>query len=539
MCDFILFNYPEMLPFVDSYGWNSAHWAAKGGNVKVLQLLIKKGISANTITDNELSILHIACNNAKYEMCHYILSEFPDLLPLVNKDGWNAAHCAAYGGSIKILKLLMEKGVSVNHLTNSKMTVLHLACAGAKQEMSQYIITEFPDLLCFCDKDGLNALHYAAIGGNVKIFNLLLEKGLPSDQETIDKMNILHFACERGQYKMFQYILTKFPYMLHLYNKDGLNALHYAAKGGNLKIVQSILRKNISENSTTDNYLIYLACINAKYEMCQYLSAEYPKMLLFVDEDGCNFAHCAAFGGNIKILRLLLLNGILASHTTRNNKTILHFACLYGRSPMCQFILTKFPDMVEMVDEKVWNAAHFAVNGGHVNILRLLIQYKVHVKAATTAKLIIRHIACENNHYKMCQFILSNFPELLHLVDEDGWNAGHCAAMGGNVEILKLLVNAGLQPKQRTHTKSTILHISCVNVQYEICKYILSEFPDMIIYVDERGWNAAHLTVFEKNVEILRLLIERELFAKQSTSSQLNDRSLEAKTEISKYILSK
>ncbi|XP_061186969.1 putative ankyrin repeat protein RF_0381 [Saccostrea echinata] len=193
--DYICKAYPDTRIAVDGDGKNATHFAAEGGYVNVLQILLEKSIPPFECTIDGMTILHIACLKAHYEKCQYILSKFPRMLYFVSNDGLNPSHYATEGENAGILKALLQRGLQANQTTNAKMNLLHIACMHAHYDMCQYLVTEFLEMVHGVTEDGLNASHFAAQGGNVNILRMLIESGAKIKQTNNDEENILHLAC--------------------------------------------------------------------------------------------------------------------------------------------------------------------------------------------------------------------------------------------------------------------------------------------------------------------------------------------------------
>ncbi|XP_061186967.1 putative ankyrin repeat protein RF_0381 [Saccostrea echinata] len=510
MCQYILAKFPDIIHLETEGGWSTAHYAARGGNVKILKLLTQKGVQTDQTTDEGFTILHIACERGRFEMAQYILSEHPGMMHQVSKNGSTAAHDSTIGGHLNVLQLLLQNGLNPNHFTNNKMNILHIACVKAHFEIFQYVLSNFPDMLHFVNIYGWNVAHCAALGGDISILDLIIEKGLQADQTTKANESILHIACSKGHFEMCQYIISKYPDMLHLITNEGENAVHTAAIGGNVKILLALEEQKCQAFKTNGDKMtiLHIASACAQYEMCQHISSMYPDMLNMVDKNGKSALHFAAQGGDIKILQILIEMGLLASHVTPSKYSILHLACSSARFEMCQYILGEYPDLLHRKTDQGWNAGHCAALGGNVKILRLLIKKGIQAEEITNAEENIFTIACSKARLEMCKYILSEYPDMLYLVDMCSHNAAHCSAMGGNVKILKILIEKGFPARLTAIRELTILHIACTNGHSEMCQYIVAKFPEILHLITEDGWNAPYFAAAGGNVNTLKILIE-------------------------------
>ncbi|XP_055999998.1 uncharacterized protein LOC130048032 [Ostrea edulis] len=542
MSRYIIQAYPDLLHSVDNDGWNAALHAARGGNVKILQLLADNEVDVKHKSNGGWNILHAACFHANLEMSHYIIHTYPDLLHSVDNIGWNAALHAARGGNVKILQLLADNEVDVKHKNNDGWNLLHAACVYANLEMSLYIIQAYPDLLHSVDNDGWNAALHVARGGNVKILQLLADNEVDVKHKSNDGWNILHAACFHANLEMSHYIIHTYPDLLHSVDNIGWNAALHAARGGNVKILQ-LLADNEVDVKHKNNYgwnILNAACIHANLEMSRYIIQAYPDLLHSVHNDGWNAALHAARGGNVKILKLLADNEVDVKHKSNGGWNILHAACFHANLEMSHYIIHTYPDLLHSVDNIGWNAALHAARGGNVKILQLLADNEVDVKHKNNYGWNILNAACIHANLEMSRYIIQAYPDLLHSVDNIGWNAALHAARGGNVKILQLLADNEVDVKHKSNDGWNILHAACVNANLEMSLYIIQAYPDLLHSVDNDGWNAALHVARGGNVKILQLLADNEVDVKHKSNDGMNilhAACFHANLEMSRYII--
>lgn len=113
--EYILTKFKTVLNDVDDLGWNALHYAAKGGNMIILEKLMKHGIDIGCLTTDGKTILHIACIHKHPEVCEYAVKHLPTnrLNAQTNNNGLTADHYLAVerkedGSETKILKILCE-----------------------------------------------------------------------------------------------------------------------------------------------------------------------------------------------------------------------------------------------------------------------------------------------------------------------------------------------------------------------------------------------------------------------------------------------
>jgi ankyrin repeat protein len=310
---------------------------------------------------------------------------------------------------------------------------------------------------------------------------------------------------------MSRYIIQTYPYLLYSVDNNGWNAAVGAAAGGNVQILQLLADNgvDVKHKDTNGGNILHVACANANLEMSRYIIQTYPYLLHSVDNDGWNAAPEAAAGGNVQILQLLADNGVDVKHRNKNGWNILHSACKHANLEMSRYIIQTYPDLLHSVDDEEWNAALEAAAGGNVQILQLLADNGVDVKHKSNIGWNIVHVACVYANLEMSRYIIQTYPDLLHSVDNNGWNAVLHAARGGNIQILQLLAENRVDIKHKSNVGFNVLHVACRNNHLEMSRYIIQTYPDLLYSVDSYGRNAATLAHEEGNMELLRLLTDQ------------------------------
>lgn len=306
-------------------------------------------------------------------------------------------------------------------------------------------------LLLKTDQNGWNVMHFAAKGGNLRIFQLLQSQDLDVCSKTHDQMTVLHIATQSGHFDLCKYILENREFKDNLKSKSAL---------------------------------------------------------------GKNACHFAAESGSVKIFQLLIAEGISPEETTSNGQNVFHIACIYGKVEMCEYISECYVDLIHKESKEGWNATLHAAKNGHTNVLKFLNAKKVSFKNKSESDRNALHIACDNGHFEACEYISDTFPSLLKTVDHKGRYASHFAARSGNLKIMKYL-ESKTTVTQETYIGMNILHMVCLHEHIDMCKYLLERYPDLNVKSTEKGWTTAHFVAGNGNkkgqeIELFEMLINAE-----------------------------
>lgn len=228
---------------------------------------------------------------------------------------------------------------------------IHQACLDRNVEnFGFYLKNEFgvrKHLLLKTDRNGWNVIHFAAKGGNLKIFQNLQSETLDVCSKTFDQMTVLHIATQSGHYDLCKYILEskEFKDILKAKSAIGKNACHYAAEIGSVRIFQLLVAKGISPEETTNNgqNAFHIACIYSKLEMCEYISERYVDLIHKESIEGWNAALHSAKNGHTNVLKFLNAKKVSFEHRTESDRNALHIACDNGHFEACEYISENFP----------------------------------------------------------------------------------------------------------------------------------------------------------------------------------------------------
>lgn len=323
LSDYCLEKDPDLLNMEDFNGWNAAMFAVFYGHMSSLNFL--RGFKNLKICSDKskVNILHLACLNKDINIFKHIFETFPDLKRGTDQEGRTILHYVARGGNYKILSILFEDPWIVNQLkSNSAKTAspLEIACLYGHAEICRNLIAKLPTLMRTRNKNGLHAIQYAAIGGQIDVMCLFqeflgneIEKYIEFGEEGND---ILQLAFMYGNFEMWKYISNEFPKLLSKRDHDGWGMQHLAARFGNCSVLKIILEP---EEASDDNQqpfkwnekdnlhrtVLHIASLHGNLEVCTYLVSKFPQINEQRDIYGCLACTLAAKGGNFKLFRLL------------------------------------------------------------------------------------------------------------------------------------------------------------------------------------------------------------------------------------------
>ena len=205
---------------VSSTGKNACHFAAEGGSVELLQLLISKNISAEMLAKENQNIFHYACIYNQLDMCKFIAQQYPDFVNAENVDKWNAVMFAAKYGHVQILQFLHENKNSLTSVSESNRTALNIACDHGHIDACKYLVETCLSLLATVDHKGR---HFVAAkgknsGNEIEILELLLNADKKVDIKGLTSKgnSVLTLAIKYNEYDFAEYLFKNHANLLHI-----------------------------------------------------------------------------------------------------------------------------------------------------------------------------------------------------------------------------------------------------------------------------------------------------------------------------------
>ncbi|TYZ62601.1 hypothetical protein PybrP1_002361 [[Pythium] brassicae (nom. inval.)] len=196
------------------------HYAAFYGHLEVVQFLVEHGVPLD-VPDKFGRYAHCsAAINGHLDVVTYLLEECPHPIDInaIDEYGGTCLHWAASKGRKEVIQYLCMKGIDV-HITSyflkswyeTSQRFVHAAEYGDDEEVTRIIaeINGAYPLRYLRDKNGKNAMHWAAEAGHLSTLNILCD----------------HFAVWTDS------------------DKFGRNALHCAALGGHRDCAFLLIRK--------------------------------------------------------------------------------------------------------------------------------------------------------------------------------------------------------------------------------------------------------------------------------------------------------
>ncbi|HUI07688.1 MAG TPA: ankyrin repeat domain-containing protein [Verrucomicrobiae bacterium] len=199
---------------------------------------------------------------------------------------------AAYYGNVEIVRMLLEKGATVDCQNKHGLTPLNWAAGNGHADVARLLIEHGADVQ-HVSLDGVPVLVDAASGGNVDIVRMVLDKGAPVDCQNKYGLTPLMWAAAKGHSDVARLLIEHGADVRHV-SREGVPVLVDAAYHGHADIVKMLLEKGAPVD-------------------CQNKYGITPLMW-------------AASTGNVEVAHLLITHGANVNHANNAGVTALMWA---------------------------------------------------------------------------------------------------------------------------------------------------------------------------------------------------------------------
>lgn len=354
----------------DSHGFSPINFAATTGqqNTQVYDLLIKNGanIKTNINHDGANALLLGVGSDTSFRLTGYFISKGLDIKSR-DADGNTAFDYAARAGNIKVMKILLEKGV------RSGGNATLMAAQGGRRggnglEVFQYLesVQVKPGAVA---KNGENALHsIARRPGQIETIKYFLSKGLNVNQVNEDGNTVFMNAAAGNRDTATLALLLPLAKDINQANKAGASALALAVNGNSTDVIAYLLNHgaNINTTDAKGNNLVYYLFESynprqAKDFMPKLSLLKQKGLDVFAPQkDGSTIYHLAVAKNDLSLLKMIKDDAVDVNAKNKEGLTALHKAAMIAKdAAMMEYLVSigAKKDIKTAFDESAYDLA--------------------------------------------------------------------------------------------------------------------------------------------------------------------------------------
>lgn len=268
----------------DDLGNTAFNYAARSGDVKLLQNILSKGISY----DGRALIIAsqgTRASSATLEAYKYLVEDLKINPNAVGDDGENVLHnLVRKQNQEDIIAYFLAKGVDVNHQDKAGNTVL-MNASRAKVEVIKPFISKVKDINVV-NKKGLSALSFAIENGAPEMVEFLLANGAKTTIIDAKGNNLAYYLIQsvrkdgKDGFDEKLSLLKNSGFDIAIPQKDGNTLYHLAVAKNDLNLFKKITAFGIEINAKNNEGMtaLHKAALTAKDDaILKYLVAQGAK----------------------------------------------------------------------------------------------------------------------------------------------------------------------------------------------------------------------------------------------------------------------
>ncbi|XP_050511989.1 putative ankyrin repeat protein RF_0381 [Diabrotica virgifera virgifera] len=503
----------------DNFDRTSLHIACEEGFLRIVKLLLHAGAAINWRNASGCTPLFCAADLSRVNVVKLLIQRGADV-KIPDNSRNTVLHVCVKRRNKVLIELSLQNGADVNGRNVNGIDIFHLA--HVDYEMSDF--AKFLVRLILCLNINTPKPEHHNSGGFLGFWDAC--------KSELELMETCKIAESNISYKQLFLESDKSKLAVYLSNADivsELDALVYKKK---FPIYEQYFTENIMKGKSrlrlhyeADEVMNYISpllpivvrrkiydylsdvdfnnLINAKQHKCDKsqimyvtgadaasLISEIRHRRFISDEIESAFANeikieyrrnywsvlnCAAYYGNVSILRILLKNEKLIKQTDLDTSL-----CIAAEKDHCTVVevLLKHEANIESENSIGDTTLLIAVKCGNENIVKILIDEKANVNAEDLCGNTSLHVACEKGFLGIIKLLL-HAGAAINLQNVRGRTPLFCAADFNRVHVVKLLLHRGADVKIRDPFGSTVLHICFQRRNKVLTKLLLQNGADV------------------------------------------------------------
>jgi len=415
-------------------------------------------------------------------------------LPVATDGNSTTLENACRTGDLDVIRRELAKtSVDITQRTASGKSLLAVACSHDQAEAAHLLIGNG------ADPNDPSIVFEVCRRGLVRSLDVLLKDGanVASMSMTKEGWTPYHIACGAGQIECIRLLSTYGGADLTTsITRDGETGLLIAVARKNADVVQAILEMHGSSTARDETI-----------DFCRY-------------SDGFRSLHVAVMNDDAVTVDLLLSHGADAKRGDSQNGILpCHLAAMHGKVNALRAMVSRVSELIDLRDKtNGLSPLHLSCKHGHLNCTEALTGFGADVDQAAVDGSTPLFLAASANSIDIVRLLLSQYAADFQLTNNRGDVALMPAAMSGSVEMVKMLVEHGMNVNHRNVRGESALYCAALHRQCDVASFLLKNGADPNL-ATQHGETCVHAAAAVGSVAMLMLLVENNASTRSTTST--------------------
>jgi ankyrin repeat protein len=447
-------------------------WAKENDNKQLLEIIKPLNIDYS----NEYALIH-ASENGYLNIVNSLMSIKDINVNIKNEHGASPLDCAVYGGHKEIVEALIKADAEVNTQDKNGVSALHCAVYQGHKEIVEALISSDANVNVK-DSTDIRPLHCAVSEGHKEIVEALIKAGADLNAQDNTGNTILHILASNNNINLIKTLISTYNINIDALDKQN-NIFAFYLSSDNQKAILLWAKEN-------DNKQLL--------EIIKPLNIDYSNEYALIH---------ASENGYINITNdLLSIEGIDVNIKDEYEVVPLHYAVYGGHKEIVEALI-KAGAYVNVQDENGVSTLHYAVSEGHKEIVEALIKAGANLNAQDNTDLRPLHSAVTKGHKEIVEALIKAGADV-NVQDKNGVSTLHYAVTKGHKEIVEALIKAGADVNVQNNTDLRPLHSA---VTKEIVEALIKAGADVNVQ-NNTDLRPLHFAVTKGYKEIVEALIK-------------------------------
>jgi len=518
----------------DRRGFIPLHYAAYGGSLDCIRILLKNGSKRKTLTNKQRTFLHYVARGGHLSILEYLYTHYDIacLLTIADIHGILPIHLAAKNGNLELVKFLEADNPHQIKISSSNgMNIVHCSVEQGHIELTKYLLdkywidSKFPP-----DGEGNCLLHFAAFSGNLELYKYILDyhtsRNIITPRNRRGHLPVFPAAAS-GNLELLKFIIDANPSLLNEKSNSGHNLVIAGIISGELETVKYLVENVNPDFSISDSLglnIFHHAVSGRSLEIFKYLEQIIPdgkQLIGMITRKQKTILHLAIAAFPIilqdKLIRYLLnessysdiLKSLLFSKDI-DGYTIFHTACKYGNLKGLQYLISTYPDELRIIEEREPKSLpHIAAKSRNFDILRYLIGLE-DFDFSCKDSLVLYLAECQSS--ELIREVIQQTGLDINAENADGYTAIHVAAQAGNFIGYRSLLKLDADINHTSKEGITLLHSATVGGNLDIVKELVDQYNFDVNQPIEFGDQSTplHYAAMNSDLETVQFLVAKD-----------------------------